>query len=76
MRHTTTMKQVMTSPHFQFSALTVLLLCLSAGNVFSAEPAIPGYTPTMRLNAKDAGVILRMVTDLTNAISMAHVSQR
>ena len=53
------MKQVMTSPHFQFSALTVLLLCLSAGNVFSAEPAIPGYTPTMRLNANDAGIILR-----------------
>ncbi|MHB8970686.1 MAG: hypothetical protein ACYC3X_20705 [Pirellulaceae bacterium] len=47
MRHTTTMKQVMTSPHFQFSALTVLLWCLSAGNVFSAEPAIPGYTPAI-----------------------------
>ena len=49
----------MTSPQFRFSALTVLFLWISAGNVSSAEPAVPGYTPSMRLNVQDAGIILR-----------------
>ena len=33
--------------------------CAFVGTVGGVEPAEPGYTPTLRLDAKDAGIILR-----------------
>ena len=35
-----------------------LLLCTLAGMALAIEPAVPGYTPMLRLDAKDTGVIL------------------
>lgn len=49
----------MTSPYFRFLVLLVLLVGAFAGPIDSAEPVVPGYTPTLRLDAKDAGIILR-----------------
>lgn len=41
------------------SLLSLAVSCALAGTAYSVEPAIPGYTPELRLDAKDAGVILR-----------------
>lgn len=44
---------------FLAKSRSVLLSLLTVVTASGVEPAIPGYTPTLRLEAKDAGVLLR-----------------
>lgn len=40
-------------------SLTALLILFAMGKAAGVEPAVPGYTPTLRLDAKDAGVLMK-----------------